>query len=111
MMEPHRESLEAIARRLEELQLALGYDSQASFARAIDPRMSPQKWSSYLRGTLIPVPVANLLCRKFRVDLNWVYHGDEANLPHALVEKIKAVRMLREGHQEAKTADRHPRRP
>lgn len=101
MTEPHPESLEAIATRLEDLRLALGYSSKAEFARNIDPEITPQKWNSYLSGTQIPIRVANIMCRKFKIDLNWLYHGDDSQLPHGLVTKLEAVKTLREDQRTA----------
>lgn len=95
----HPESLAAIAERLELLRVAMGYETQAAFAR--DLAISPQKWSSYLRGTLIPVPVAETLCRSFKVDLNWIYHGDPAGISVGLAKRLEAAKMLREGLRRA----------
>src|SRR5512139_2814905 len=97
MEAPHRESNEAVAERLELLRVALGFQTQAEFARAINRSgnvvMTPQRWSNYLRGVaLIPVEVVRELHRRWGVDANYVYHGDPGGLQHKLVERLDAAK-------------------
>lgn len=100
-MEPGPESVEKVAERLELLRIAVGYESRAAFARSIDRKISPQQWSSYLHGTLIPVPLATVICRRYKVDLNWLYHGDRSGLTLGLIQKLEAAETLRNGRQQA----------
>lgn len=92
MPERYRESLAAIAERLEIAREALGYHSQTAFIQAIGEGMTAQKWSNYLSGlNRIPVPTATILCRKFGLTLDWIYHGDPSALRHALAEKLDEI--------------------
>lgn len=70
------------AKRLEITRLALGFDIQAGFARALDDGVTPQRWNNFESGrnplTLNP---ALAICRKFpQVTLDWLFRGDKRTL-------------------------------
>lgn len=99
MPERYRESLEAIAERLEIAREALGFHSQTAFIQAIGDGMTAQKWSNYLSGlNLIPVRTAIILWKKFGLTLDWIYHGDPSGLRHDLALKLDDI--ARRGHRK-----------
>ena len=76
-------SLREVARRLRRTRLALGYESQAGFARVIDTKVS--RYNQYETGErLITLDVALRITERFGVTLDWIYRGDASGLPRRI---------------------------
>ena len=87
------ESKEAIAERLRLTRLALGYDQQTTFARAIDRELTVQRYNNYEAGRdRLTLNLALAICRRFPVDLDWLYRGSMDELPRRLADAIEALR-------------------
>lgn len=76
--------------RLRVMREALGYDSLRDFAAEID--VPEDRFGTYERGvSLLQMPTALLIKRRFGVTLEWIYDGDASGMPHALYEAITAT--------------------
>ena len=86
------ESKAAIAERLDLTRRALEYDTWTAFATAIGDHVTPQKLNNYmgLRERLT-LNVALLMCRRFKLTLDWLYRGDMDGLPSWLRRKIEEL--------------------
>lgn len=93
----HPESKLAIATRLHVTRLALGYATQAAFAKALGDDVTPQRWNNYESGRdRLTLNLALLICRKCpQVTLDWLYRGDKATLrPRFSAEIDEAERLV-----------------
>ena len=80
----------ATGNRLRVMREALGYDSLRDFSAAID--VPEDRFGTYERGvSLLQMPTALLIKRRFGVTLEWIYDGDASGMPHALYEAITAT--------------------
>ncbi|HEX3412847.1 MAG TPA: helix-turn-helix transcriptional regulator [Stellaceae bacterium] len=77
---------EAYIDRLASLRVALGYDSQVTFAEALG--ISFKRWNSYERGYPIPRETAWLLQERFGISADWLWWGKEGNMPAQLLKQI-----------------------
>lgn len=86
-------SKEAIALRLERARIALEFETQTSFARAIGREViTPQQLNNYVSGRdHVPGRVALALLKRFRISMDWLYAGEVGNMPTALMRKIEGV--------------------
>jgi transcriptional regulator with XRE-family HTH domain len=83
-----------IGRRLRWTRIALELN-QAELARSLsdDPGFA-QVWNNWERGRDRPsLDNAMLLVRKYRVSLDWIFHGDDGNLPAKLARGIDKARL------------------
>jgi transcriptional regulator with XRE-family HTH domain len=81
----------AIAKRLTETRLALGYRTQTALAEQIG--ILPHKYNPFERGKRrISLGVALLIWEKLGVSLDWMYCGDATGLPASLYKKLKRRR-------------------
>ena len=81
------ELLAAVARRLQALLLAEGL-KDAQIARKLG--LKPQTWSNYSEGKRpLPIDVALLLVKDYRITLDWLYRGDRAAMPHGVLTRIE----------------------
>ena len=96
VMGPRNESADAISERLELLRIALGYHTESAFVRALGNDVSQARWNNYINGVAtVPRGIAQILCNKFGVTLDWIYRGDERLLPHYLVTALDAAKDAR----------------
>ena len=80
----------ATGNRLRVLREALGYDSLRDFAAAID--VPEDRFGTYERGvSLLQMPTALLIKRRYGVTLEWIYDGDATGMPQGLREAISAI--------------------
>jgi transcriptional regulator with XRE-family HTH domain len=87
------ESTAEIGRRLRWTRIALELN-QAEMARSLssDPNFA-QIWNNWERGRDRPgLDNALLLAHQHQVSLDWIYLGDDGNLPAKLARKIEEVR-------------------
>lgn len=76
-----------IARRLEALMQALGYEHQAQFAQLIG--VTQPALNNYLQGIRRPtIDVAINIQRKTGATLDWIYLGVRSGLPARLLETL-----------------------
>ncbi len=99
---PQEESKDAIAARLKATRLALGFDRQSQFAKALGSEVTAQRWNNYESGRdRLTLNVALIICRKFpQVTLDWLFRGDRSTLRPAFsvvidVEEARIKRMRR----------------
>lgn len=86
------ESNEAIGKRLEITRLALGYRKQTAIVAALGSNFSAALWNNWERGRDRPsLDLANMLCRRFQLTLDWIYRGDRGGLPLRLIQEIETV--------------------
>jgi len=87
------ESKEEIARRLKVTRVALGYDTQADFTRALDDDVAPQRGNNYETGRdRLTINLALTICRKFpQVTLDWLFRGDKSTLRPVISADIDAA--------------------
>lgn len=72
--------LEGISHRLRATRESLG-KSQAEICRDID--CQPNRWNQYETGERrITLEIADRLCRRFGLTLDWIYRGDPSGLPN-----------------------------
>ena len=84
------ESREAIAARLRELRLALGYN-QTEFARRIG--VSLNSWNNWEKSVSRPkITEACQMARVLGVTLDWIYRAEEASLPKVIIKAFKKAR-------------------
>jgi transcriptional regulator with XRE-family HTH domain len=51
--------------------------------------VKPNRWSQYVTGTRrITIEVADKLCDRYNVTLDWIYRGDPSALPLALSKRM-----------------------
>ncbi len=87
--EPHPESLEAVAHRLEQIRAAMGWENQY-IAQQIGA--SPQGWGNYKKGRhLIPVPLANKLCTLTGVTTDFIFRGRRDAVSQAFLDKLAKI--------------------
>lgn len=86
----NEESVEAIAGRLYDLRIALGFeDNQAGFAKLVG--ISPQAWNNYETGDRrISLDQAKKVWRATGADLQWIYVGDASRLSIDLREALRS---------------------
>ena len=83
-------SKEACGRRLKAAKLAVGLTS-TSLAEAMGEGMTVQKISNAERGDNYPsIPLLRYLLRSHRVDYNFIFHGEFAQLPADLQDQLFA---------------------
>lgn len=76
-----------IAARLTATRVALGYEGQAKFAKALGVGKSTyHAWESGDRR--ISANAAFKLRERFRIPLDWTYYGDARNLPGEVWNKL-----------------------
>ena len=81
-------SKEAIGRRLKALRVALGA-TQGHMAR-LAGYAGPNGWNQVENGVnRIPIHHAQELCKHTRVDMNWIFQGDEGGVGPDLALKIR----------------------
>ena len=79
-----KEFTAALAKRLRKLRLALGYETVASFARAIG--YPPDKYSRYERRGIVRTGVAMVLIKAIeastqrQVNYNWLFASEESGV-------------------------------
>lgn len=75
-------SKQEIARRLKVTRLALSFEKQVDFARALGDRVTAQRWNNYKSGRdRLTLNLALTICRKFpQVTLDWIFRGDKGTL-------------------------------
>lgn len=84
------DSLTDISKRLELTRLALGFDSQVEFCKAI--RVQKNLYNPFEKGKRrISLAIAMKIRRKFGISLDWIYFGDPGNLPTNLTRKIESL--------------------
>jgi hypothetical protein len=76
------ESKEAIAERLKIMRIALDFDKQTAFTKAIASGITPQRWNNYESGRdRLTLNIASAIHHKFpQVTLDWLYFGDKGTL-------------------------------
>jgi hypothetical protein len=76
-----------VAQRLEQLRLALGYQTAAAFAGYLD--ISAQRWNNVEGGFPLSKDVAFKLVQKVPgLTLDWLYFGRADGLPVALARRL-----------------------
>lgn len=84
------ETLDIIARRLELTRLALGFESQIDFCKAI--RVQKNVYNPFEKGKRrISLAVAMKIRRRFGISLDWIYCGDPGTLPTNVYRKIESL--------------------
>ncbi|WP_208354278.1 helix-turn-helix domain-containing protein [Pseudaestuariivita rosea] len=79
-------SREAIARRLRAGRMATGLNQQ-DFAKSVG--LKKTTYSAQENGDSSPsIPVMRALYREYRIDFNYVLHGDFAQLPSDVQDKL-----------------------
>jgi hypothetical protein len=77
---------ESIAKRLQMTRDALEL-IDADICRGIG--VKPNRWSQYVTGARrITVEVADLLCDRYSLTLDWIYRGNPAGLPSSLAKRL-----------------------
>lgn len=77
-------------KRLRAARMALGFPTIRQFAAVMGvPETNLSKWES--GEALVPTYFTERLRQTFKVDHNWIYGGDPANLPHHLAVEIARV--------------------
>jgi hypothetical protein len=83
------EDQEAVRLRLRALPRALGYRTQTAFAAALGIAVS--RYSNAILTGVIGKDLAITIYRRFPgVRIEWLFFGDHAMMPRALMEKIDA---------------------
>jgi ribosome-binding protein aMBF1 (putative translation factor) len=81
------ETVRDIANRLIRTRLALGFQSQAEFAKAID--LEKNVYNPFERGKRrLTLEAARKIKRRFGVSLDWLFDGDISTLSNSLSNKI-----------------------
>ena len=71
--------------------------SQTDFAAGA--RINLRAYNQYEQGKKRPsIETADALCDAYNLTLDWIFRGDNANIPHALAEGIKALRKSGRSH-------------
>ena len=84
--EPMPLTNKSIAKRLEMTRDALG-KSAAEICREI--RCKPNRWSQYEGGDRrITLEIADRLCEKYGITLDWIYRNNPSGLPKEILEKV-----------------------
>jgi transcriptional regulator with XRE-family HTH domain len=84
--------LKASGRRLVWTREALDL-GQAELARFL--KISPQRLNNYERGLRpFDLDLAKEMVKRWKLTLDWVYLGDDSNLPKRLAEKIDSLKSL-----------------
>lgn len=79
-----------IANRLVQTRLALGYDSQADFAREIG--MEKSRYNPFEKGKRrLTLEAARKIKARFGVSLDWLFDGDISTLSTSLSKKIRVA--------------------
>lgn len=87
------ESKEAIGERLRWTRLALGFQKQVDICRDIGDEGMAQAWNNWESGRdRIGLDNALMLCRRYRLSLDWIYTGNDGNLPASLARRIADIR-------------------
>ena len=87
-------NLAEIGERLRITRQALG-KTQVAFCKA--PNIEPNTYNQHERGRSRPgIGSALALCNAHRLSLDWIYLGDDSNLPASLSETIKKMRAARQ---------------
>jgi DNA-binding XRE family transcriptional regulator len=79
----------AYQERLRLLREIISGENQADFARRLG--IPTKRWSNYERGYPVPRETAWALKDRFKVSVEWIWWGWEANMPPALLAKVKAA--------------------
>lgn len=81
------------ARRLHLTRLALGYEWQNEFAQGAG--LTPNRYNPWETGARpLTIGGAKLLCDRYGLTFDWLFHGIPDALPHALVIKLIALGAL-----------------
>jgi transcriptional regulator with XRE-family HTH domain len=85
---------DVIARRLEELRLALGYEQQNKFAAELNVEKNTYSpWEKGHAERPLPFEHAVTIRQKWSVPLDWLYFGAfPERLPGDIKDKIEALR-------------------
>ncbi len=85
-----RPNPEEVGRRLRLLRYALGHERQTSMVAFLGRPVTIQHWNNWERGRNVPtVSQARHVAMKTRVNVDWIYWGDKANLPFSMVELLE----------------------
>ena len=80
-MKPLRDPPELVGKRLAETRVALGYDSQEEFAKALG--LTKSTYNPYETGKRqLTLNSALLIYSRFHVPINWLFNGDPSQLPN-----------------------------
>lgn len=79
-----------VGRRLEQIRSVLGVN-QMDFGAAAGLKQS--RYNAYEKGTrLLTLKAALLLCKKYTLDLNYIFMGDPSGLPYKIHEELKKLK-------------------
>jgi transcriptional regulator with XRE-family HTH domain len=99
-------SVAAIGERLKWTRLALG-NTQVEMARLIGSATNGQAWENYEAGRRrISIDHASPLCRKCRLSLDWIYHGEMDKLPDDVRAAIEQVMKRGDPRQSSGSSSR-----
>ncbi len=71
-----------VGQRLKAAQEAL---EPTAAALCSEIRINPSAWSHFVNGErMVTLDVANRLCDRYRLTLDWIYRGDPSGLPRSL---------------------------
>jgi Predicted transcriptional regulators len=84
-------TLREIGQQIRDLRESLGYTNAAEFAAYVG--WSPQQLSNYEKGHKRPeITMANKLCVRTRVTLDYIYRDDHTGLPLHVANAIQDYR-------------------
>jgi DNA-binding XRE family transcriptional regulator len=87
-MQTNMDSVIAIARRLIQTRLALGFEEQAEFCRQIG--VDKTVYNPFEKGRRrISLDVAVAIRERFGIPLDWTFCGDGSRLPAEVYEKLR----------------------
>ena len=93
IMNESNNSEAAVAGRLRELRLALGFTNQSEFARQSDIPIGD--WNHFEKNRRqLPLSAARKLRLRWGVTLDWLYEGDDGCLPWTVKEKLLDLKRL-----------------
>jgi transcriptional regulator with XRE-family HTH domain len=75
--------------RLRLLREMISGENQADFARRLG--IPVKRWSNYERGYPVPRETAWALKDRFKVSVEWIWWGWEANMPAPLLARLKTA--------------------
>ncbi|WP_239629832.1 helix-turn-helix transcriptional regulator [Bradyrhizobium sp. I71] len=80
-----------IAKRLKNLREALGFDSQVAFAKELG--IGRNTYNPFEKGTReLTFETACLIRAKFRIPIDWLFWGEDDELPYHIKVKLEARR-------------------
>jgi DNA-binding XRE family transcriptional regulator len=80
-----------VAKRLKHLREALGFESQVAFAKELG--IGRNTYNPFERGTReLTFETACLIRQKFRIPIDWLFWGDDDELPYHVKVKLEARR-------------------